>query len=114
MDEFLRLGLRLLKEQGSLLLEKDNQWSIEFSQAKVIIEPMKKLALVFATNGFGQVAAISGPAGSYYFGLLISAPGANAFTFTGIYATNSATAAGRFVRNNVAVPGWVTASGSKG
>jgi hypothetical protein len=61
--------------------------------------------LVTATIGT-TTASISGAAGSYYFGLLISAPGAGAFTFTGNYATNSGAAAGRFVLNGVAVPGW--------
>jgi len=58
---------------------------------------------VTATVG-GQASDISG-VGNYYFGLLISAPGANAFTFTGNYATNSV-AAGRFVLNGQVVPGW--------
>ncbi len=54
----------------------------------------------------GYSTPIPGSAGSFYFALLISPPGSNAFRFTGILATNSATAPGRFVRNGVTVPGW--------
>jgi len=55
----------------------------------------------------GQTSTISGAAGSYYFGLLVAAPGTTdptAFTFTGVYATNSGVAAGRFVYNGAQVP----------
>jgi hypothetical protein len=45
--------------------------------------------------------------GKWYFGLLISPVGApGTFTFVGVYATNSATAPGRFVNNGVSVPNW--------
>jgi len=54
---------------------------------------------------------ISGPPGSYYFGLLIAPPGTTdprAFTFTGLYATNTSTPGrlqgGSFL--GVPVPGW--------
>lgn len=55
-------------------------------------------------------AAITGPAGSYYFGLLTAAPGTTdplQFTFSGVYATNTVT--GRFQGGpnlGLAVPGW--------
>jgi len=53
----------------------------------------------------GSTATISGAAGSYYFGLLAGA-NATSLSFTGLYATNSGAAAGRFIGGNVAVPGW--------
>jgi hypothetical protein len=44
---------------------------------------------------------------TFYFALLTSVSGAaGTFFFTGIYATNSAIAPGRFVNNGVAVPNW--------
>jgi len=55
----------------------------------------------------GNVGNMSGAAGSYYFGLLVAAPGTTdptAFTFTGNYSTNSGAAAGRFVLNGAQVP----------
>src|SRR5690349_14713687 len=55
----------------------------------------------------GQTSTINGPAGSYYFGLLVAAPGTTdpkAFTFTTVMATNSGVAAGRFVYNAAQVP----------
>ena len=58
----------------------------------------------------GQETLMSGPAGSYYFGLLIAPPGTLAlsqFAFTSTYATNSASSPGRLQGNmNVPVPGW--------
>ena len=49
---------------------------------------------------------ISGPPGTYYFGLLTSTTGpARLPTFTGVYGTNLATA-GLFSGGTVAVPGW--------
>lgn len=50
---------------------------------------------------------INGPVGSFYFGLLVAAPGTvdpKEFTFTGVMATNSGVAAGRFVFNGAQVP----------
>jgi len=47
----------------------------------------------FFSNYNGQISTINGPAGSYYFGLLIAHPGTTdpkAFVFTGVYATNLA------------------------
>ena len=63
--------------------------------------------LVSATIN-NQTAAISGAAGSYYFGLLTSSSGAaGSFTFSGLYATNVVTASGgRFIGGTVGVPGW--------
>jgi len=55
-------------------------------------------------NGGG--GPISGPVGSWYFGLLISSSPAGPFVFSGVYATNTARA-GRFSGgHNVSVPGW--------
>jgi hypothetical protein len=61
----------------------------------------------------GQEAAIVGLPGSYYFGLLIAAPGTAdlaRFTFTGVYATNVASA-GRLGAGSYTptVPGWAVA-----
>jgi hypothetical protein len=54
----------------------------------------------------GVSAATSGAAGSYYYGLLLSATPTGPFTFSGAYATNLAVA-GRFTGGaNVAVTGW--------
>jgi hypothetical protein len=58
----------------------------------------------------GQYALISGLPGSYYFGLLIAPSGASAvsqFTFTDVYATNTATP-GRIGPSSYTpwVPGW--------
>jgi hypothetical protein len=54
-----------------------------------------------------RTGLISGPAGSWYFGLLTSASGSEGtFSFAGVYATNSAIAPGRFVNNGAVVPGW--------
>jgi len=54
-----------------------------------------------------SATAISGAAGSYYFGLLTSSNGAaGSFTFANVYGTNQ-TVAGRFFGGaSVAVPGW--------
>lgn len=50
---------------------------------------------------------ISGPTGSFFFGLLTSATGtAGSFTFQNLYATNSGVAVGRFIGGTVSVPGW--------
>jgi hypothetical protein len=58
----------------------------------------------------GQQTAISGPVGSYYFGLLIAAPGTadpSQFIFTDVYATNLNGAPGRLYGGSaVPVPGW--------
>jgi len=64
-------------------------------------------SLISANIG-GNVASISGAAGSYYFGLVTSTNGApGTFTFTGVYGTNSGVAAGRFSGGNgVTVNGW--------
>jgi len=48
-----------------------------------------------SVNNNGNIAATSGAAGSYYYGLLTSATPTGTFTFTGNYATNLA-AAGYF------------------
>jgi len=64
--------------------------------------------LVSANIG-GNTAAISGAAGSYYFGLLTSPTGgAGTWTFSGLYATNLVNSTGgRFSGGNgVAVPNW--------
>ncbi|HZR16622.1 MAG TPA: hypothetical protein VFE51_04785, partial [Verrucomicrobiae bacterium] len=55
----------------------------------------------------GNAAAITGPVGSYYFGLFIAPAGTvdrYAFAFTGVYATNSS-APGRISGGIVVVPG---------
>jgi len=54
----------------------------------------------------GVSANTSGAAGSYYYGLLISATANGPFTFSGLYATNLA-APGRFNGgNSIQCPGW--------
>jgi hypothetical protein len=52
-----------------------------------------------------KVGLISGTS-SWYFALLIGSTANGPFGFTGVYATNSATAPGRFVNNGAQVPGW--------
>ena len=52
---------------------------------------------------------ISGPVGSYYFALLTAPVGASdlrQFTFSGVYATNQATAGRLYGGSTVTVPGW--------
>jgi len=66
--------------------------------------------LVSANIG-GNVAALSGPVGSYYFGLLTSASGAaGSFTFANVYGTNLVNSTGgRFSGNSggsTTVTGW--------
>jgi len=63
---------------------------------------------LISANIGGNVASISGAAGSYYFGLLISSNGAaGSFTFPNVYGTNSGIAAGRFSGGNgITVNGW--------
>jgi hypothetical protein len=64
--------------------------------------------LVSANIG-GNVATLSGPVGSYYFGLLTSATGgAGSWTFSGLTGTNLVNSTGgRFTGGNgVAVPNW--------
>jgi hypothetical protein len=51
-------------------------------------------------NGTGFISGVE----AWYFALLTSSNATGPFVFTGIYATNSATAIGRFVNNGVAVP----------
>ena len=67
--------------------------------------------LVSANIG-GNVATTSGPAGSYYFGLLTSATAAGPFTFANVLGTNQVTAnGGRFTGGNgIAVNGWAPGS----
>ena len=58
----------------------------------------------------GGTAAISTPAGTYYFALLIAEPGTTdprLFTFSGVYATNSSFAGRIFGGNGLAVPEWM-------
>jgi hypothetical protein len=43
---------------------------------------------------------------SWYFALLTGPTANGPFVFSGVYATNNATAPGRFVNNGVSVPGW--------
>jgi hypothetical protein len=58
----------------------------------------------------GQQGLISGPRGSYYFGLFIAPTGSadsSQFAFTGFYATNvGAASPGRLTGGSFAVPGW--------
>jgi hypothetical protein len=63
--------------------------------------------LVSANIG-GNLAAINGPSGSYYFALLTAPSSAGPFTFSGLYGTNLVNATGgRFSGGNgVAVTGW--------
>jgi hypothetical protein len=63
--------------------------------------------LVSANIG-GNVAAINGPSGSYYFALLTSATPAGPFTFTTLMGTNLVNSTGgRFSGGNgVQVPNW--------
>ena len=56
----------------------------------------------------GNTAAAGGAVGSWYYGLLIGASTTSTanFTFTGVYATNLATAGRFFGGTSVPVPGW--------
>jgi len=65
---------------------------------------------LLSTQAAGQSAAVMGNTpGQYFFGLLTSASGAaGSFTFTGLYATNTAASTGGRLAggNGIAVPGW--------
>jgi hypothetical protein len=77
-----------------------------FAQGVVIFN--NSPATLVSSQNPGQTAtAISGAAGSFFFGLLTSATGApGSFTFANLYATNSGAAAGRFIGGTVGVTGW--------
>jgi hypothetical protein len=77
-----------------------------FAQGVVIFN--NNPATLVSSGQTAQTAtAISGAAGSYFFGLLTSATGAaGSFTFQNLYGTNSAVGAGRFFGGTVSVPGW--------
>jgi hypothetical protein len=75
--------------------------------AQGIINFGNSATTLISQNVGGNISTISGAAGSFYFGLLVAAPGTTvptAFTFTGNYSTNSGVAAGRFVLNAAQVP----------
>ena len=77
-----------------------------FAQGVVIFNN-NPATLVSSGVTASTATAISGPAGSYYFGLLTSPTGgAGTWTFSNLFATNSAAAAGRFIGGTVPVPGW--------
>jgi hypothetical protein len=63
-----------------------------------------------SANIAGNVAALTGPAGSYYFALLTAPGAAGPFTFANVYGTNLVnTSGGRFSGNtagSVVVTGW--------
>jgi hypothetical protein len=62
--------------------------------------------LISAPNySLGVVLPMSGPPGSYYFGLFLGQTWPGTPTFTGIYATNTGVD-GLFSGGVVAVPGW--------
>ena len=78
---------------------------ISLSQGLVMFSNTSE-TLVSADIG-GNVAPISGPVGSFYFGLLISPSPSGPFGFPGVYATNLVTASGgQFDGGTVLVPGW--------
>ncbi|HLH52719.1 MAG TPA: hypothetical protein VKY92_03805 [Verrucomicrobiae bacterium] len=57
------------------------------SLAQGLINFVNGPVMLVSAGGPGQSAAIAGPAGSYFFGLLTAAPGTmdpNQFTFAGI------------------------------
>ena len=63
------------------------------------------LVSVQANELNGPYSLMTGPAGSYYFGLFFGLPNNGNYTFTGIYATNTGVD-GQFSGGVVAVPGW--------
>ena len=83
-----------------------------FAQGTVIFANTQ--TTLVSSGPAGLALPISGPPGSYYFGLLIAPVGtlaASQFAFTGVYATNSAVA-GRILPSGYspAVPGWPIAA----
>lgn len=79
-----------------------------FGQGIVNFANTPSTLISYASYGNGplSVGLISG-SGKWYFGLLTSPTGgAGSFSFAGVYATNNATAPGRFVNNGVTVPNW--------
>ena len=70
---------------------------------------------LISAGASGQQTAIAGPAGSYYFGLLIASPGITEptqFMFSGIYATNVGTPFPGQINGgeSIGVPGWAFTS----
>jgi hypothetical protein len=63
---------------------------------------------LISANIGGNVATLSGPSGTYLFGLLTSAAQGGPFTFAGVYGTNLVNSTGGRLSggNGVAVNGW--------
>jgi hypothetical protein len=80
-----------------------------FAQGLVVFNNQAATLISASTGAQGAATSISGAAGSYYFGLLISSTATGPFTFSGSYSTNLAAAAGRINGgSNLGVPvtGW--------
>ncbi len=75
-----------------------------FAQGLVIFN--NSPATLISTQTGTTVSTMSGPSGSFYFGLLTGTAAAGPFAFGGIYATNVGTANGRFIGGTQAVNGW--------
>jgi hypothetical protein len=85
------------------LLVLTNTTASLFAQGTVLFNNTPSTPI---SAGFPAVN-ISGAVGSWYFGLLTSTSGAaGTFTFSGNYATNAPTAAGRFIGGTQIVNGW--------
>ncbi len=73
--------------------------SLMFGQGTLALQNTS--TTLVSAGSAGQEVMITGPPGSYFFGLLIAPPGSSdpgQFAFTGVYATNSGTAfPGRFI-----------------
>jgi hypothetical protein len=86
--------------------------SISFAQGTVSF--FNNLTTLVSAGPTGQQGLISGPRGSYYFGLFIAPIGTadpSQFAFTEFYATNAGAALpGRLIGRSFAVPGWAPGS----
>src|SRR6516164_1822706 len=96
-----------------ILLAVSLLWPVSMTFAQGLVVFVNTPATLVSAGPVGQTSLISGPPGSYYFGLLIASPGTMdpaQFSFADVYATNSATP-GRIGPASYVptVPGWPTA-----
>ena len=86
-------------------------WLTPPGPAQGVVEFLNGPSMLVSVGAPGQTTPISGPAGSYFFGLL-TAPLGTAdpaqFSFAGVYATNRGNYPGEFTgAMDATVPGWM-------
>ena len=77
-----------------------------FAQGLVNFYNTPSTLISSSQTGTPPYVPLSGPVGNYEFALLTSPIGANNFSFSGIYATNTTTPGMLNGGSGVAVPGW--------